>query len=378
MLVNEKYMKGRLEAARRTIKFFETLLRASTDGIVITDTTQNIVVVNDAFCALIGARWGDVVETSLLGWLERIGGAPPRRWAELEKRVRREGAHREAEFTLTTGGENRWFDVNASLLERVADEEWGGIVSIWRDVTQRKRTEIALEKARDEIIRVEKLATIGRLSGGIAHEIRNPLAVIDSSIFYLKSILNENGGKTVTHLDRIKSQVDRMASVIESMTSITRMKEPKWEKIDLLAVASDAISAAAAPDDVHVTMISPEEKILIEADREQINMAFANIITNAAQAMEGKGHLDIKIRGASDDRVEASFTDTGPGVDQENLEIIFQPLFSTRAKGMGFGLSIVKMVVDKHGGTVEARTDAGKGATIIVGLPVSAKGSRRK
>jgi len=100
-------------------------------------------------------------------------------------------------------------------------------------------------------------------------------------------------------------------------------------------------------------------------------MAFKNIVKNAVDAMGGKGTLTVTIVRTADGQAEASFADTGPGIALENLEKVFQPLFSTKAKGIGFGLSIARMIIGKHGGTIEARSDPGKGATIILRLTLA-------
>ncbi|MCP4543068.1 MAG: PAS domain S-box protein, partial [Chloroflexi bacterium] len=165
--------KSELEATRQTIKFFETLLRASADGIVITDTAQNIVLVNEAFCAFFGQRWQDVVETSLFVWLEQLDGDGLQRWAELEQCVRREGVCRDAEFQLTTRKGVKHLNVNCALLEQVADEESGIIISIWHDVTGRVRAEKALQKAHDELEMrvVERTVELGKANKELHAEI---------------------------------------------------------------------------------------------------------------------------------------------------------------------------------------------------------------
>ena len=144
--MNIRSRKGELEATRQTIRFFETLLRASTDGIVITDISQNIIVANETFCAFFDAPRRSVVETNLFVWLEQFNGDAQQRWTDLEKQVRLEKACHDVEFNLMTMHEDKWLNVNASLLERVADEEVGVIISIWRDVTGRKRIQKDLEK----------------------------------------------------------------------------------------------------------------------------------------------------------------------------------------------------------------------------------------
>lgn len=151
MSMNEQPRKSELEGRQQTVKFFETLLRASTDGIVVSDAMQNIVVVNEAFCAFFGWRWRDVIETSLFVWLEQLDAGASRRWAELEQRVHREGACHDIEFQVGTKEGGRHLSVNASLLERAADEERGIIISTWRDVTERVRAEEGLRQYRDHL-----------------------------------------------------------------------------------------------------------------------------------------------------------------------------------------------------------------------------------
>ena len=237
-------------------------------------------------------------------------------------------------------------------------------------IFERKQAEEALRDAQEKLIRKEKLATIGELSGGIAHELRNPLGVIDSSAYYLKKRLKEADDKVQEHLDRIKAQVGRATAIIESLLNLTRIKEPRLETLDLKAITSEGIATSKLPDTVNVVRNFPEEEVLVSADREQLSLALRNIVANAVEAMTGEGTLTVTVCRASDDRAELSFIDTGPGIDPENLDRIFEPLFTTRAKGIGFGLSIARMVIGRHGGTIEARSEPGRGATIIVRLPL--------
>lgn len=142
--MSQPFGKSSLEVTQQTVKFFETLLHASTDGIVITGASQNVVVANDAFCTFFGRQRRELVETSLPIWLAQLDPGAPQRWAELEQRVRREMECRDAEFRITMKGEVRHLSVNASLLQRVSGAEGGVIVSTWRDVTERRWAEEAL------------------------------------------------------------------------------------------------------------------------------------------------------------------------------------------------------------------------------------------
>ena len=241
------------------------------------------------------------------------------------------------------------------------------------EMRQRMAELQALEAERrnmeERLLTSERLATLGQFSGSISHELRNPLSVIDSSAYYLKTRLKDADKKVQQHLDRIESSVDSANAIIESLLSLTQMKEPRLQGFDLIAITHDAIITSEVPAAVNVIRDFPEQEVLVNADRGQLRMAFENIVTNAAEAMDGKGTLTVTVCRTADSQVEVSFADTGPGIAVENLDKIFQPLFTTKAKGIGFGLSIAKTIIDKHGGTIEAKSEPVKGAIIIIGLP---------
>ncbi|MDL1937931.1 PAS domain-containing sensor histidine kinase [Candidatus Jettenia sp. AMX1] len=155
--------KKNKELAQHTIKFFEKLLRASSDGIVITDAAHNIIVVNEAFCDFFGRQHREVIETDLFFWLEQLGTSSLKRWAEMESHVHSEGSCHDTEFTLMAHEGIKYLSVNASLMEKVGAEESGTIISIWRDITKQKRIEEELKilnKSLEERIIEKTLALI--------------------------------------------------------------------------------------------------------------------------------------------------------------------------------------------------------------------------
>jgi len=223
------------------------------------------------------------------------------------------------------------------------------------------------EQMQEKLLISERLATLGLFSGSLSHELKNPLSTIDSSVYYLKTKLKDADEKVWTHLDRIKSSVGSSLAIIDSLRNLTQIKEPRLQRVDLKSVTLDVIVNAEVPETVNVIRNITEQEVLVNADPEQLKMAFKNIVKNAIQAMDGKGTLDVTVE-KMNGQAELSFTDTGPGIAPENLEKIFQPLFSTKAKGLGFGLSITKMIIDKHSGTIQAKSEPGKGATILIRL----------
>lgn len=238
-----------------------------------------------------------------------------------------------------------------------------GFMAIIADITERKQMQ-------ERLLAAERLATMGQLSGNISHELRNPLGVIDSSAFYLKTRLKDADAKVQEHLDRIRSSVRNATAVIQSLVDLTRMKQPQLERVDIREVAADAVASFKVPAEVSVTQDYPEGVVLVSGDREQLRMAFQNIVKNALQAMEGGGKLTSTILSTADGQAEVSFADTGPGIAPENLEKVFQPLFSTRATGMGFGLSLTRMIIERHGGTIKVQSPPGRGVVFVVRLPL--------
>ncbi len=135
------------EKTQQTIKFLEALLKASVDGILLTDVNQNIILVNNAFCKIVGFRKEEMIETSLFVWLEHFDGDALNYWAELEQDVQQDGSIKDVEFKKTNQGDIFYVSVNASLIEQVANEERGFILSIWRDITQSKKAEQKIKES---------------------------------------------------------------------------------------------------------------------------------------------------------------------------------------------------------------------------------------
>ena len=150
-----------LELTEQTIKFLEAVLQASVDGILLTDIAQNIILVNDAFCNVIGEHKSGLIETNLFIWLEQFDENAMIRWSELEKEIHLKSSVHDIEFKKTKNDDVKYFSVNASLLKRVSDEERGFIVSVWRDITEHKKSEEALKESERRLKEAQVLGKIG-------------------------------------------------------------------------------------------------------------------------------------------------------------------------------------------------------------------------
>ncbi len=251
-----------------------------------------------------------------------------------------------------------------------SNDELGNLgVGFNQMVEKSEQTIIEIKQAQEELVRQEKLALVGRLSGSIAHEIRNPLGVIGSSVFYLKTKLKGADAKTLSHRDRIHNQVKISTNIIQNLQNLSVSKEGRKVRLDLTDVVEDGVTLARPPRRVGVVNEVLQGNIFVDADREQLAIVFKNLATNAVQAMDSEGTIGVTAENTADGWCEVFFRDSGHGIEADNLERIFEPLFITGTRGMGFGLAICRMIIERRGGTIEAQSEAGKGATFIVRLP---------
>lgn len=229
-----------------------------------------------------------------------------------------------------------------------------------------------LREAQDELVRQERLATMGRLSGSIAHELRNPLGVMTNALFYLDSVLADAPEKVRAHIGKLRSQVKLSESIITGLLNVTRTGSPKLSTVSLTQIIEEQLGHVSVPSGIRVERDVPGNLPEILVDPIQIGQILFNVMTNAVQAMEGMhgGVLTIRAR-AIGDRVMLEIADTGPGIPAEDRERIFEPLFTTKARGIGLGLSISRSLARANSGELSARAGTEKGAVIVLELPVA-------
>jgi PAS domain S-box-containing protein len=262
------------------------------------------------------------------------------------------------------------------------------VLSITRDITERKHAEEKLKEyserleemveqrtkelreAQEQLVHQEKLAVMGELAGGVGHELRNPLGAIKNAAYFLNMVLEEPEPKVRESLEILQKEVATSERIIGSLLDFARPKAPIRRKVEINEVLREALSRSTVPEDIEVVTQHDGGKAAILADSDQLVQTFGNIILNAIQAMPYGGQLTIKSETVSLDSIAISFSDTGVGIPEETLERLFEPLFTTKAKGIGLGLAIVKTQVEAHGGTIEAQSEVEKGSTFTVRLPM--------
>ncbi|HTP28872.1 MAG TPA: protoglobin domain-containing protein [Anaeromyxobacteraceae bacterium] len=230
---------------------------------------------------------------------------------------------------------------------------------------------IMLHTFREDLLaqqaRAERLATFGQLVSSIGHDLRNPLGAIETSVFILRGRARDDE-RARKHLDRIAEQVGVANAIILNMLDMIRKKPLVRERVSLEAVVSSASEAIPRPDGVGLET-SGLSGLGVEGDPVQLRQVFVNLLSNAVEAVSLSGL--VRVRGhRSNDGVAISVEDSGPGVDPSIAHRLFEPLITTKHKGVGLGLALVKQIVERHGGTVTYEAGAEGGACFTVRLSV--------
>jgi len=234
-----------------------------------------------------------------------------------------------------------------------------------------------LRETQEQLIRSEKLAAIGQLAGGVGHELRNPLGAIKNAVYYVKgkvakSELGQKEPRVIEFLDIADDEVNSSNKIINDLLGFSRMGKPAVSPAQIEKVIEEALSHLAIPENVEVVKELDAGLPEVNIDTDQTRQVLVNMIMNAVQAMPEGGKLTIGAK-RRDKFLEVEISDTGCGIPKETIGKIFDPLFTTRAKGIGLGLAVCKAIIDRHQGNIEVESEVGKGATFTIRLPLKAE-----
>jgi signal transduction histidine kinase/putative methionine-R-sulfoxide reductase with GAF domain len=236
-----------------------------------------------------------------------------------------------------------------------------------------QKTTADLRKTETQLIRSEKLAALGQLAAGIAHEIRNPL----TSINILIHSLTENfpsGDSYREDLKVIEEEISRINEIVDQFLRFAKPAPPLLEKTDMFSIFEETLQLLRPQIEKQLIVVGKEIQALpiILMDREQMKQAILNLLLNAIQAMPGGGQLTLRGQNSKDGQwIYISIQDSGVGIPSENVDKLFDPFFSTKDGGIGLGLSIAHRIIDQHHGKIEVESAPGKGTLFTVWLPIS-------
>jgi two-component system sensor histidine kinase PilS (NtrC family) len=266
------------------------------------------------------------------------------------------------EETMTIGGSEKRIGLTISPLKGVV-ENTKGFIAVFQDLTQIKRLEM-------EIKQKEKWAAIGELSSNIAHEIRNPLASLKGSIEMLKE-----DSVSAIYKERLMeialSEMNRLNRVITDFLTYSRPTPPEYRKFDLhrlLDETSELLKNVAQNGERVVIRKNYFDAIEVDADPQKMRQVFWNLGINAIEAMPHGGELVISTRNGNGS-TEITFQDSGTGIEEQNIEKIFYPFFTTKEQGTGLGLAIAYRIIEEHNGRMNVKSNSGIGTTFEIILP---------
>lgn len=249
--------------------------------------------------------------------------------------------------------------------------EWGKTLE--KKVEERTKE---LTKMQAHLFQSEKLASLGKLSAGIAHEINNPLG----GVLIYSHLLLEDTDKSSPHYENLKKivkETSRCKNIVKGLLEFARPKDPEMSLIDINKLVDKSLSimeGQALFQNIRVEKRYSSDLSKIVADSGQLQQVFMNIILNAAESMDGNGSLILFTSLDEDSKnISIKFTDTGQGIKEEDKKRLFEPFFSTKevGKGTGLGLAISYSIIQKHNGLIEVHSELGKGSTFTVKLPVT-------
>jgi two-component system NtrC family sensor kinase len=284
------------------------------------------------------------------------------------------------EIRVATSGElgalEQAFNEMIAALSNARAERQGLLATLENQVEERTA---ALKDAQAQLVQSEKLSSIGRLAASIAHEINNPLAGILTYSKLLIRILDAERvddatrATSVKHLKLVQRETERCTAIVRNLLDFARQRPLSLKDTDVVAVVEEAISLvghqAALKGLAIVKTLAPVPHI--QADAGQLRQAVVNIMLNGFEAMQSGGSLRLRCGPSADGRqIELRCEDTGVGIPADRLAKIFDPFFSTKEMGTGLGLSVVYGIVERHGGSIDIRSEVGTGTVVVIRLPV--------
>jgi PAS domain S-box-containing protein len=299
--------------------------------------------------------------------LQQGSTAPP----FAEKFMRLDGTAVDVEVSaipITYQGKPAMQVITRDITERVLAEEKIVAYSEKLEEMVAERTR-ELQDAQEKILRQERLATLGQVAAGVAQELRNPLAVIANAVYYLRSIQPEADEKVKAYLEIIESERRTTEKIATDLLDFTSPLQIYPEQISIPEIVQQTLDRIPRPEQIEVTTRFPKRLKEIRADRQQTIQVLHNLIQNAYQSIQGEGKVSISAQ-TKGDTVAILIADTGEGIRPEDMERLFEPLFTTKPRGIGMGLAIVHKLVEANAGRIEVHSQLGKGSRFSIILPV--------
>jgi two-component system sensor histidine kinase PilS (NtrC family) len=348
-----------LATERRTVAelvgLHEDIVRSLTSGLITTDPEWRVLTTNQSAADILGVdpdgAVGRDLDELLPGVRERLAGVPA------------SAAIRRADLTLPRDGARLVLGISVSPLVDQGGAVVGRVIN-FQDLTELRRME-------REVQRAERMATVGQLAAGIAHEIRNPLASISGSVELLRAA-PQLSGDDLALMEIVNREIDRLNGLITQLLEYASPRPRQVVDFDLGVMLDETVRVFQQDKtfaDVEITMMREVDAVMMAADPAKLRQVAWNLLRNGAEAaVLGGRHVHVSL--AADDRwAVLEIGDDGPGIAAEQVPRIFDPFFTTKKRGTGLGLATCQAIVTEHGGTIEVASEVGQGTRFSVRLP---------
>jgi len=347
-------------------EFSACILKSLPSGVIVIDDRDMVIRANEAAIHILGVEQKDLVGLPLAG-VSRL-----RQFAALIAETRKSGIPIErGEVMLQLADREVPLGLNTAVLEDYAAHPIG-VVCTFQDLTR-------LKKMADEVKRSQRLASLGEMATGIAHEVRNPLnSVRGFAQLLMEGAKKRDDDEEVEYANIVISEVDRINKIVQDMLDFSRQQALSMRPVDLVALVESTVrqfSLEAQAMGVSLTLEGDGHPLPCSAHADKLKQMLLNMVSNAAQACQKGGGVAVRMGlENSGARVypEACITieDNGVGISRENLDRIFNPFFTTKDIGTGLGLSICQKIIEQHAGRIEVDSTPGVGSTFRIYLPL--------
>jgi PAS domain S-box-containing protein len=361
------------ETLQENYQIMQAVFEGTSDAIFVKDLHGQYVMINSAGARVFGKSPEDVIGRDDT---ELYSAESAHQIMDHDRQVMTSGETQIYEEIGTVSAQTRTY-LATKAPRRDHQGHIIGIIGIARDITERKQAEEQFQRQRDALYQSEKLATMGQLLAGVAHELNNPLSVVMGQAALLQQSIRNK--RQAERAGKIVQAAERCARIVNNFLALARQRPPERHPVQVNTVVREAVELLAYPlrvDSVEVVWVLAEELPVLRADAHQLHQVVVNLVANAHQAMRevaGPRRLTVATGVAVDGQwVWIEVRDTGPGIAPESEGRIFEPFFTTKPPGVGtgLGLSLCQGIVQGHGGWIGVMRREGPGAVFRVELPV--------
>ncbi|MBI5954826.1 MAG: PAS domain S-box protein [Chloroflexi bacterium] len=385
------------EALRESEERLRLSLRAANQGTYDLNIQTGAAIVSEEYVLMLGYDPETFVETNA-AWIERLHpddkDTTAKAYMDYTNGVTSE--YRVEFRQKTKDGGWKWILSLGKIVEFDAGGKPLRMLGTHTDITERKQAEEALQnynvrleaeveertrelrEAQEQLVRQERLATLGQLAGGVGHELRNPLGVISNAVYYLKLIQPDASDKVREYLNIIEKEIHASDKIVTDLLDFTRIKSLDRRPVSVSELVGQTLERYPVPPSIEKLVELPTDLPKIYADPQHVIQVLVNLVSNACQAivaeksttgMLNAGKLTITAA-AENDMIRIDVQDTGTGISPENMKRLFEPLFTTKSKGIGLGLAVSRKLIEANSGRIEVQSEVGIGSTFTVYLPV--------